>query len=117
MNKLIEEIFNNFEVSGVLIPVSFLRYDGSENTFITYQETDNDNSFSGDNKLLAYVTYYDFDIYSKKNYLNIIESVKEKLENEGFIWQPSRDSGDMYDDDTKFYHKTLCFAKPVYEEE
>lgn len=110
MNELIETIFKDFQVGGIYIPVSFLRYEGKLTTYITYQQEYIDNSFSGDDSLLGYVDYYDFDIYSKGNYLKIIESVIEILEANGFTWQPSRSSGDMYEDDTGYFHKTLSFA-------
>ena len=110
MNSLIETIFADFQVDGVSIPVSFLRYDGKSTTYITYQQQDMDNSLSGDDEILGYVDYYDFDIYSKGNYLNIVESVKEIMKQNGFMWQPSRCSSDMFEDDTGYYHKTLNFA-------
>lgn len=111
MNNELQTIFANFTVEEKRIPVSFLRYTGKETTYITYQEIQDDTSFSADDELQAYVTYYDFDIYSKGNYLNIIESVKEILEANGWRWQPSMTSQDLYEDDTGYYHKTLCFAK------
>lgn len=110
MNELIETIFQNFKVNNISIPVSFLRYNGKSTTYITYQQTDSDNSFSGDNELLGYIDYYDFDIYSKGNYMSIIEAVKNILKENGFTWQPSRSSGDLYEDDTGYFHKTLCFS-------
>ena len=79
MNNELQTIFTNFAVGGVPIPVSFLRYTGKSTTYITYQEIQDDTSFSADDELQAYVCYYDFDIYSKSNYLNILESVKEIL--------------------------------------
>lgn len=111
MNNELQTIFTNFAVEGVTIPVSFLRYTGRSTTYITYQEIQDDTSFSADDDLQAYVTYYDFDIYSKSNYLKIIESVKEILKANGWIWQPSMTSQDLYEEDTGYYHKTLCFAK------
>lgn len=111
MNNELQTIFEGFAVEGKSIPVSFLRNTGKETTYITYQEIQDDTSFSADDELQAYVTYYDFDIYSKGNYLNIIESVKEILEANGWRWQPSMTSQDLYEDDTGYYHKTLCFAK------
>lgn len=110
MNELIQSIFTNFIVDDVSIPVKFLRYNGKSTTYITYMETDINNSYSGDNEILGYVSYYDFDIYSKGNYFNIVEAVKSIMKNNGFIWQPSRTSQDMYEADTGYYHKTLCFA-------
>lgn len=116
MNSVIETIFKDFAVDGVTIPVSFLRYDGKSTTYITYSLEDMDNSFSGDNEILGYVDYYDFDIYSKGNYFNIIESVKELMKQNDFMWQPSRSSGDMYEPDTGYYHRTLSFAIEREEE-
>ena len=110
MNQLIQTIFTDFYVDGVSIPVKFLRYNGKSTTYVTYMETDIDNSYAGDNEILGYVSYYDFDIYSKGNYFNIVEAVKKLMKDNGFIWQPSRTSQDMYEDDTGYYHKTLCFA-------
>ena len=110
MNELIETIFQNFQVDNVSVPVSFLKYDGKSTTYVTYQQTYIDNSFSGDDELLGYVDYYDFDIYSKGNYLNIIESVKSVMKQNGFMFQPSRSSQDMYEDDTGYFHRTLSFA-------
>ena len=110
MNSLIETIFANFSVDGVSIPVKFLFYEGHGEPYIVYMQQDADGSFSGDDGLLGYVDYYDFDVYSKGNYLSIVESVKTLLTQNGFVWQPSRSSEDMYDTDTGYYHKTLNFA-------
>ncbi len=109
-NTLIEQIFNNFAVDGITIPVAFLRYNGKKTTYITYQQTNSNDPFSGDDELLNYVDFYDFDIYSKGNYIEIIEAVKTILKDNGFRWQPERSSGDMYEDDTGYYHKTLSFS-------
>lgn len=110
MNEIIEAIFRDFAVDGKAIPVSFVKYDGKLTTYITYQQTDAEQSFSGDDKLLGYIDYYDFDIFSKGNYFNIVEKVKELLEAHGFTWQPSRSSGDLFEDETGYFHKTLSFA-------
>lgn len=117
MNSQIETIFTNFIVDDVLIPVSFMRYNGKKTTYITYMYYDSNNSYSGDDELLGWVDYYDFDIYSKGNYLNIIESVKSVLKQNGFMFQPSRSSHDMYEADTGYFHRTLSFAKERQENE
>lgn len=109
-NTLIEQIFTNFAVGGVSIPVAFLRYTGKSTTYITYQQTDSNDPLSGDDELQNYMDFYDFDIYSKGNYIPIVEAVKAILKDNGFRWQPTRSSGDMYEDDTGYYHKTLCFS-------
>lgn len=112
MRELIKTIFTNFTVDGVRIPVRFLYYEGEGygQSYVTYQQIDADNSLSGDDDLIGYVDYYDFDIYSKGNYSNIIESVKSLLKQNNFVWQPSLSSADFYEADTGYYHKTLNFA-------
>ena len=116
MNNLIETIFADFKVNNKSIPVSFLKYDGKKETYITYQNIDNDGVFSGDDEIIGYIDYYDFDIYSKGNYFKIVKEVKKIMKENGFMWQPSMSSGDMYEDDTGYYHKTLCFAIERMEE-
>ena len=115
IRELITSIFSDFTVDGKKIPVSFLRYNGHETTYVTWMQYDMDGSYSGDDELLGYVGYYDFDIYSKGNYNNVIEQIKELMKTNGFVFQPSRCSMDMYEDDTGYYHKTLSFA--IFEEE
>lgn len=110
MNELIETILADFTVNGVKIPVSFMFYEGHGEPYIVYMQQDADNSFSGDDDLLGYVMYYDFDVYSQGNYLAIIEELKKVLKEHGFIWQPSRSSIDMFETDTRYYHKTMNFA-------
>lgn len=110
MNELIETIFQNFIVNGVQIPVSFLRYDGHGEPYITYMQMDSDGAVTGDDELLGWIVYYDIDVFSKGNYTAICESVIQKMQQNGFLFQPSRSSEDMYEDDTGYYHKTLCFA-------
>ena len=105
MNEEIETLLADF-----IIPVAFLFYDGNAPDYVTYQQTDSDNVLAADNQIRNWVDYYDFDIYSKGNYLTYIEALIEILTAGGFILQPSRCSGDMYEKDTKYFHKTLCFA-------
>lgn len=110
MNSLIEEIFADFKVDNKTIPVSFKKYDGKSNVYITYQNIFIDGSYSADDEIQGYIDYYDIDIYSKSNYMKIVSKVKEIMKDNGFMWQPSRTSEDMFEDDTGYWHKTLCFA-------
>ena len=110
MNELIETIFKNFKVNGKIIPFEFLNYTGKETTYITYQEAYEDNSLSSDNQITNYISYYDIDIYSKNNYLAIVKEVKKIMKANGFMWQPSKTSSDLFEVDTGYYHKSLCFG-------
>ena len=109
INEIIESTFNGFSVGGISIPVCFMYYYGHGEPYVTYQQVDADSSLSGDDTLLAYADYYDFDVYSKGNFFEIIEAVKERLLNAGFFFEPSRCSEDMYETDTGYFHKTLNF--------
>ena len=110
MNELIETIFADFAVGGVSIPVVYMFYQGHGEPYVVYMQVDADNSLSGDDDLIGYVDYYDFDVYSKGNFTEIIQSIKQLLKQNGFVWQPSRSSADMYEVETGYYHKTLNFA-------
>lgn len=110
MNELIQSIFQNFTVDGVEIPVKFLVYKGHGEPYVTYQQIQMNNSLSGDDELIGYADYYDFDVYSKGNYTHIIDEIKRLLKENGFIWQVSMSSEDIYEEETGYYHKTLNFA-------
>ena len=110
MNSLIKSIFADFKVGGKNIPVSFLRYSGTAKAYVTYQEITKGNGFYGDDELRNYISYYDFDVFSKSDYLPIIEGIKTLLISNGFKWQPELTSADMFEDDTGYYHKTLNFS-------
>lgn len=115
MNELITSIFKDFTVDGVLVPVKFMIYQGHGEPYVVWSHIDSDGSFSGDDDLLGYIDYFDFDIYSKGNYLSIVEAVKTIMRANGFVFQPSRSSADLYETDTGYYHRTLTFA--IYKEE
>lgn len=115
MNRTIKTIFDNFTVNGVSVPVSYMFYEGHGEPYVVWMNQDKDGSLTADDTLQGYVDYYDFDVYAKGNYLAIVEAVKQKLTENGFVWQVSRTSPDMYETDTKYYHKTLNFA--IFKEE
>ena len=115
MNKLIETILANFTVDKKPVAVAYMYYQGHGEPYIVYMQQDADGSLTADDELQGYVDYYDFDVYAKGNYHAIVKELKRILKENGFVWQPSRSSADMYETDTKYYHKTLNFA--IYKEE
>lgn len=108
LNEYILNLLSPFEADG--IPVRLLFYNGQKNSYITFEQTDADESLSGDDTLLGYVDYYDVDVYTQGNLNKLVNRVKELMVDGGFVWQVSRTSQDMYDETTQYYHKTLCFA-------
>lgn len=115
INAIIKTLFQGFTVGGVSIPVEYLVYEGHGEPYIVYYEYDKDNSYSAEDELAGFVVYFDFDFYSKGNFFAIQAEVKKKLKGVGFTYEPSRDSAQMLDRDTGYYHQTLCFAFPVQE--
>ena len=112
-NAEIETLFANFRVNNELIELAYLFYDGHNDKYIVYSQIDTTNSYSTDDEIAGVVAVYDFDIYCKGNYVAIAEALKKKLKKAGWTWQPNRDSQDLYDVDTGYYHKTFCFAKQL----
>ena len=93
------------------VPVSFMFYEGNADTYITYMQLDKSNTLAAEDEVIGCVQYYDFDVYSKGNYLAVIAELIQLMTAAGWTYQPSRDSPDMYERDTKFFHKTICLAK------
>ena len=110
MNELIESIFDGFTVGGEQIPVTYMHYMGHGEPYVVYMGVYADHVLRGDDDLIGYADYYDFDVYAKGNYDEIVEQVKAKLKENGFVWKPDRSSRDMYEVDTGYYHKTLNFS-------
>ena len=110
MIDTITSLFNGFTVNGVAIPVVFTYYFGHGEPYVTFYESDDDNSFGGDDELEMYVAYYDFNVYARTDYLAIFEELRTRLESIGLRFQPSRSSSMMYETDTRYYHRTYCFA-------
>lgn len=109
-------ILSDMVIDGRSVASAYMTYKGHGEDYITYNSYDKDNSYALDDEIAGYVEYFDIDIYSTVNYLGILREVKSRFKAYGWTYEPSRDSPDMYDQDTKYYHKTLCFCKPIQEE-
>lgn len=111
MNSEIVEIFDGFTVDGKEVPVRLMTYEGHGEPYVIFSREHDDSPYAGDDSILGYITYYDFDVYSNGNFTELVEAVKAKMENAGWTWQVSRSSSDMYEADTGYFHVTLSFAK------
>lgn len=113
-NELIMEALNGIETqAGVKIPVSFMVYKGDQSEYITFQEVDKFPRLMCDDECEYSAPRYDIDIYSKKNFLSIFQEVKERMTNAGWTW--IEDSEDMYEADTKYFHKVATFEIENYK--
>lgn len=111
MNAEIETMFNNFTVDGTAIPVDFLHHDAETpgETYITYNSMIELPGVVADNQLQNTAQAYDFHIFSQSNYANIESAVKALLGGNGWVFNQA--SEDLYEEDTKYYHKIITFEK------
>lgn len=112
-NSVIENALMGLYFKGEEVAVAFLFYEGRGEPYIVYSEIHKDRSYSADNFNEGYFSNIDIEICATSNYLELIEEVLTRLEGAGLIYEPNKDSGDLYDPDTKYYHKTLCFGYPI----
>lgn len=112
-NAEVETILTALRVNNKPVDYAYLFYGGHASEYIVYSQTDETNSYSSEDDIAGVVAIYDFDIYSKSNYIAIANQLKADLIKAGWTWQPNRDSPDLYDVDTGFYHKTFSYAKPI----
>lgn len=110
VNAIIERIFADFTVDGQKIPVNFLRYEGHDEPYVVYTPEEKTGVLRADDEVQGFVQNVDFGVYSKSNYNNIVEALKSKLIENGFMWQPEGDMEDLYNVDTGYYIKVMSFA-------
>lgn len=112
----IEELFKDFTVNGEKIPVARVKYTGSAKKYVVYTEIDRSAGYFADGTDNEAVAEYDFDVYVHGGSVAaIVKAVKKKLKDAGYVWQG--DSSDMYEEDTKYFHKAITFAKEILSEE
>ena len=109
MNSVIESAFADF-----MVPVSFLFYPGHAAAYVTYQETDIGEASHAEDDVDNYKEYYDFDVFCSaaehSKYFSVIAGIHEIMHDIGFMWEPTRDSSDLFEPDTGYFHKTICFS-------
>ncbi|WP_040210854.1 hypothetical protein [Clostridium polynesiense] len=101
INKTIIEILKPLN-----IPVTFQKYTGKAETYITFHEylTSGEAYEEDEEALIGH--YIQIDIWSKGDYTVIVKEAKEKLRKAGFR---RLNESDLYEEDTKIYHKGLKF--------
>jgi len=88
------------------VPVSFLTYTGESRPYIVFQELDQRSSFDSDDVEEITNHFIQLDVFHTGNYTSLVESVKASLKAIGFTRQSEQD---LYEPDTKLYHKVLRF--------
>lgn len=110
MNEEIKLILGeNLIIGGEIIPVAHLRYKGTSKKYVTWTMLDEAPALSANDEDLCSICPVDVDVFSDGNYLDIVKEIKKKFKNNDWIW--TGDSGEMYEEETKLYHKTISFEK------
>lgn len=102
--KLIKEKLN-----GLSIPVSYLLYEGDEKTYINFYIWDERGSLYADDKEIETQYAIQISIFSddKLRYYNLCEELKKTMKDTDFIKNDV--SPDLYEKDTKLYHKAFRY--------
>jgi hypothetical protein len=107
INPKIEAAFENFMVGGEQIPIFFQFYEGKAEKYLTYYQWSEQAENFADNTNNAEVAYGTVDVWSMKNYKEIVEAVKQTLKDNGFVWTDN--GAEMYERETGYYHVPVNF--------
>ena len=116
-NEKIASLLGGLEIDNVQVPVAQGFYFGSEEIYVTYNLIGRSVPLCADDGFAEVEELIDFDIYSKGDLVKVENAIKPLLEAGDFEWRPSQSSGDLYEHDTGYHHRTLCFAHLTEQEE
>lgn len=88
------------------IPVSFQVYKGNATTYITFFEYNQQGALFADDTEQRTQYSVQVDVWSKGNYKNVVEQVRELMTSAGFT---RNSEGELYENDTKTFHKYFRF--------
>lgn len=88
------------------VPVAFRVYKGEKTTYIRFFEVVDVSRLHADDELKATQKTMQIDIFSDKNYEDLIEKVKELMKEAGFLWAGGRE---VPDPESDLYHYVLTY--------
>lgn len=88
------------------VPVAFQAYSGKATTYITFFEFNQNGKLYADDQEIRASHSVQVNIWSKGDYTELATQVKEKLIEVGFT---RTFETELYEDDTKTYHKVFRF--------
>lgn len=110
MNNEIKTILDTITAGEppVAVPNALLYFDGQADAFLVYSPSNESVGLSGDDEILALVTDWDVDIYSKTNYLALSQQIIKAFIDAGWVYKGA--GSDTYDEATSMYHRLLEFG-------
>lgn len=109
LNKL---IMDTLKPTGV--PVSFQTYTGTASTYITFFEYNQNAALNADDEEITTNYSIQVDIWSKGDYTSIVKQAKDLMKQAGFRRTTETE---LYEPDTKIFHKVLRFSFVEEKEE
>lgn len=103
MNKLVLEALKD-----IGIPVRFQTYTGKEESYITFFTYLDRPELHSDDREFITGNFIQIDVWSKRDYTDLVDKVHQKMIEAGFI---KLNFYDLYETDTKTYHKVMRFFK------
>lgn len=88
------------------VPVELHSYDGDAPTYITYFEYNQRSALNGDDEELQTSYSYQVDVWSKGDYTELVNQVKDLLKEAGFTRASEHGN---YNEITKIYQKAISF--------
>lgn len=92
------------------VPVRFQTYSDKEETYITFFNYLDKPELHSDDEELVTGHYIQIDVWSKIDYTDLVKEVHQSMLRANFR---KLNFYDLYEDDTKTYHKVMRFFKEV----
>ncbi|ARK32131.1 hypothetical protein [Halalkalibacter krulwichiae] len=102
MNAL---IISTLQPTGV--PVSFANYNNTADAYIVFVEYNQAAWLTADDKEMSSKHFYQVDVFSSSNYLELVKEVKRLMKEAGF---GRMFESETYDEDMKKFRKILRFS-------
>lgn len=88
------------------VPISKLVYSGSDSTYITYQQYNENGEAFAENKEIATSYYFQLDIWTEGDFTDLYNQVLSLMTAAGFY---RTFATELYESDTKTKHKVIRF--------
>lgn len=95
------------------VPVSFATYNQTADTYIVFIEYNQASQLNADDDELFTKHFFQVDVFSRGNYLQLVKDVKRLMKQAGF---GRMFESETYDDDMKMFRKILRFSYISKEE-
>lgn len=105
----IKELLKNSDLKELVgTNISFIKANFNKLPKITFFEYDERNTFHCDDQVDETTNFYQFDIWTSGSFVEIKNVLERVLKENGFYRISV--SPDMYEEDTKIYHKAVRYA-------